>query len=616
MQRDIPKFVSHPDPRVFLGGNYVVMDYETTNREKGSALDRNNTLLLARWCLGRGHARYELGGVNAYAEWGDEFHQAKLLDDIGRADFIVAHQTKFELQWLKRCGADLRKILPYCTLIGEKVLAGNRKRLLGLDATAKRRGKGHKESFVSLLIKHGVCPSHIPAGALDSYCGQDVSLTEAIFLDQREELAELGLLPVAYCRNLVTPVLADIEFNGMMLDKERVRTTYEDYSQRYASLEAEFSALTGGINVKSPKQLAEHIYGKLGFLELTDHKGRPVRTPPSKKSPGGNPKTDKETVARLVAKTPEQKAFIKVAKEIIKLKTPLQNLTKMQGICDASPDDPRVYAIFNQTITKTDRLSSTARNGGFQFQNFDRAFKPLFQARGPGRVICEGDGGQLEFRVAAFLGNDENAKRDIAEGVDVHAISAATIGCDRQAAKAFTFKPLFGGGSGTPRQRKYFEYFKLRYSGIARTQERWAMEAAQRKFTVTPWGLRFYWPDAEIQKTGYVTGQTQIYNAPIQSFATADIIPLCLVLLWHATGDFGDACLILSTIHDSIVADVEEEIAEEYARRLGEAFTKDIYVMLERLYGIEFDVPLSAGVKIAKHWGEGNEIKFESRLDI
>jgi DNA polymerase I-like protein with 3'-5' exonuclease and polymerase domains len=605
LHASLPWFVASPDPNVYLGDNYVVLDFETTNREKGSALDARNALVLACWRLGASHP--DAGGEGRdYAEWADEFGQHRLADHIKRAKFIVAHNTKFELGWLKRCGVDLRSILPYDTMIGEKVLAGNRRRELSLEATAQRRGMGGKKTFVSTLIEAGVNPTEIPARSLEDYCAQDVTLTEAIFLEQRRELESLGLLPVVYVRNLTTPALADIEPNGMYLAKDRVQETYFEYAEKYAELEAKFSELTGGINVKSPKQMAEYIYGKLKFEELTDYKGKPLKTDT------GNPRTDKETLAKLKATTPEQKAFLRVAKELVKLKTPLQNLTKMWSIVNENPDDPRVFAVYNQTITQTDRLSSTARNGGFQFHNFDRAFKKLFRARGDGRLVCEADAPQLEFRVATLLGHDAVAKDDIQKGVDVHANTASVIGVDRQQAKPFTFKPLYGGNSGTPRQRAYYEWFRNRYAGIYRTQESWTYTVARDKCLVTPWGLRFYWPDTEVSKSGYVTNTTQIFNYPIQSFATADIIPLCLVLVWHRVACLGERdCLLVNTIHDSIIAEIEPKVLDKYTRLIVDCFTHDIYELIEEIYGIKIDVPLGVGIKAGEHWGEGDERKFE-----
>lgn len=603
MHTSLPSFVSNPNPDIYLGSNYLVLDVETTNREHGSALDGQNTLILACWRLGNGHPDASRG--RDYAVWSDEFGQSDLLAACARADFIVAHHSKFEGGWLRRCGLNLRKILPYDTMIGEKVLAGNRKQSLSLDATAARRGLGSKSAVAASLIKAGVCPTQIPQSMLQEYCEQDVALTESIFLQQRDELAALSLLPVAYCRNLVTPALADIEFNGMTLAPERVQETYRDYATKYAHLEEEFSKVTGGINVKSSKQMAEFIYGGLAFEEPTDYRGQILKTA------AGKPKTDKETIANLKAYTPEQKAFLKVTRELIKFKTPLQNLTKMYDICRESPDDPRVFASYNQTVTKTDRLSSTSRNGGFQFQNFDRAFKKLFKARKPGHVICEADAPQLEFRVAAMLGNDEVAKRDILDGVDIHANTASVLGSNRQDAKSKTFRPLYGGNNGTPREKAYFKYFRDRYAGIYEAQSAWCVEVAKNKQLITPWGLRFYWPDTEITKSGYITNSTQIFNAPIQSFATADIIPLTFVLLWHRVAEFGDDCTLVNTIHDSIIAEILRAIERAYKQVVVECFTHDIYELVEKIYGIAIDVPLGVGIKVGEHWGEGDEEKYE-----
>ena len=450
-EQQLPKFVREPDPEIFLYGSFLVLDFETTNKERGTSLDAANGLLFAHW---RRHLSQDgRWSIRDNSVWADEYGQHELLADIGSVDFIVAHHTKFELGWLRRCGLDLRKILCYDTLIGEKVLAGNLKLQLSLDATGARRGLGQKDVTASRLIKGRVCPSQIPKRLLEDYCRQDVALTEQIFLQQRQELSELGLLPVAYCRNLVTPVLADIEFNGMTLDPERVGATHNDYAERYSALAKDFAAVTGGINPKSGKQMREFIYGVLGFSKPTDHKGNELVTD------GGKAKTDKATILSLKAETDEQQTFKRLAVELAKLKVPLQNLVKMKAICEESPDDPRIFASFSQTTTKTHRLSSTGRNGGFQYQNLDRAFKRLFKPCASGRVVCEADAPQLEFRVAAFLGNDARAKKDISEGFDVHQATADTLGVSRQNAKAFTFKPLFGGNSGTPREKKYYKYF-------------------------------------------------------------------------------------------------------------------------------------------------------------
>jgi len=605
----LPAFVSDPNPDIYLSDNYLVLDFETTSIEHGTALAGRNDLLLVCWSELDVRVRRR-----ARAVWGNEFNQSELIAAIARASFVVAHNAKFELQWLRRCGIDLRKVLVYDTLLAEKVLAGNRKWQLSLEATSARRALGGKSPTASRLIKAGVCPSEIPVSMLEEYCAQDVALTEQVFLIQRQELSSLGLLSVAYSRNLVCPVLADIEFNGMYLDRARVPEVYDDYVGRYREAEKRFKAIAGTVNFKSPKQLSAFLYGdsenpetpSLNFAELTDRKGNPERTA------AGGRKTDKHTIPKLVATTDAQKAFKAVMHEIQKLKVPVQNLEKMQAVIKDNPNDPRMYAVFNQAVTDTGRLSSSARNGGMQFHNFDRSFKKLFRARKDGFIVCEADAPQLEFRVAGFLGNDATAKSDIQTGLDVHKATAATLGVSRQSAKPFTFKPLYGGNSGTKRELKYFDYFRRRYDGIYREQSRWTMRVASDKYLVTPWGMRFYWPDTEITQSGYVTNTTQIFNYPVQSLATAEIIPLALVCLWHLVGRFGDDCLLVNTIHDSIIAEINPKHLDDYTHCVVHSFTVEIYSLLHKLYGIKFDFPLGVGIKTAHNWGDTkDELKFE-----
>jgi DNA polymerase I-like protein with 3'-5' exonuclease and polymerase domains len=204
------------------------------------------------------------------------------------------------------------------------------------------------------------------------------------------------------------------------------------------------------------------------------------------------------------------------------------------------------------------------------------------------------------------------AKADIRDGVDVHAATSAYVGVNRQEAKSRTFRPLYGGRSGTPRERKYIAYFTNRYASIYRTQSGWTYDVARDKRLVTATGLIFYWPNATISKDGYVSNTTQIFNYPIQSLATADIMPLVLVCIWHRISSLGDDALVINTVHDSHVADVAEHALAEYKRIVVQAFTVDIYPLMEKLYGIKLDVPLGVGIKTAKHW---TDTKIEEKHD-
>jgi DNA polymerase-1 len=273
-----------------------------------------------------------------------------------------------------------------------------------------------------------------------------------------------------------------------------------------------------------------------------------------------------------------------------------------------------VYASYNQAVTQTHRLSSSGRKGGFQFQNFDRAFKPLFTVRNPGWQLVEGDAPQLEFRIAADLGNDREAKAMIRRGEDVHAMSAKVMRCSRQDAKKDTFGPLYGKISGTPRQQAYFEAFRKKYKDIYATQVGWTHEVLKTGELKTPWGLTFYFPGTKLKEGGYITNTPSIFNYPIQSFATADIIPMVLALVWYRMTDIRG--MLVNTIHDSIVAEIHPSDVDAYKGLLIQSFTNDIYPLVKSVYGMTIDVPLGVGIKSGTHWGAGEETKFEPREDI
>src|SRR6185312_12167532 len=162
----LPNFLENLDPNIFWSDNYVVLDFETTNKDKGFAGREDNRIVLATWIYGSGHrGPRTLGNIHSgvYFKLGNEFEQGELVEAVQSADFIVAHFAKFELQWLVLAGLDISRILPWDTVLGEYVLAGNRRRALDLDSVSRRRNLGSgKEDLVSSLIQSGICPSEIP----------------------------------------------------------------------------------------------------------------------------------------------------------------------------------------------------------------------------------------------------------------------------------------------------------------------------------------------------------------------------------------------------------------------------------------------------------------------
>jgi len=593
--------------------NYVVLDFETTNKDFGSAVDPENRLLLACWDV------IEDGEVVRKSKWGDEYEMGELEADIAAADFIVPFNAKFELGWLKRCGLDLHDILVFDPFLAEWVIQSNLRNTnpLNLNATAQRYGMGQKLDIVSYLIGKGICPSEIPAEWLEEYCFKDVELTRLVFEKQREVLDEKGLWHLVLTRNLTVPVLTEMEFNPQHLDKEGVNEVYERSVNEFMDLENKLGTFTDGINLNSPKQKAEFLYDKMGFVPPKDKKGNLITTKTGALS------TDAATMARLKPKNKKQRTFLELYSKRNKLNTLLtKNLSFFKAAVDEL--DGKFYGVFNQGFTDTGRLSASGRKvftemlgreAGPQTQNLPRAFKYLFGTHNEDEEVWSWDGAQLEFRVAAQLGKDDIATQEIVDGVDIHTVTGQVLadsgekgfkdmdlGTRRQASKGQTFQPLFLGRGNTKAQNEYAKFFWNKYDDIYQMQQEWIAQCTQKKFYTAPYGMRFYFPNARMTSTGWVEGSNQIANYGIQGFATGEIMPLALVFAWHYTRD--QKVELFNTVHDSIVARVHKDVDKEWLKEvIVHSMTHDVFSWLSVVYEYDFDdVPLGVGLKIGKAW--------------
>lgn len=591
----LPLHVESPDPSLYLGDNYVVVDFETTTRLKGSPVDPRNKIVLASWRQ----------GGRTYSHFGSEYEQGALVEAVREADFLVAHNAKFELGWLRRCGLDLRQVIVYDTQIGDYVRGGNRYPLqqLSLKRTAQRYKLGMKIDLIGKMWAEGIETDEIPRSWLKEYCELDVKLCEDIFLQQREILKQRNLLPVQYQRCLVTPMLADLEQIGMQLDEEKVDGLIVAMEDEYARKTAELQDYAGGVPPSSVKQKREFIYDTLKFKAPLDYRGKPILTA------SGDNSVAADALARLRPQTQRQRDYLRLHEEWASLHSDVTKyLRKFRECC--TNDGGLLHASFNQCSTRTHRLSSNGVTYRVQFQNLNRRFKPLFRSRNDGWLIGEADGAQLEFRVGAHLGRDGVALRDIWEGVDIHSYTADIIGCSRQDAKAHTFKPLYGGKSGTPEQQRYYSEFENKYRGISGTQKRWVHGVLNTKKLVTEWGLVYYWPDTKMTQSGYIINTTSICNYPVQALATAEIIPSAMVCAWHRMKDMRS--FLVNTVHDSIIAELHPEEVDLWHEIARQCLIVDAYSMMERLYGLALTVPLGAGVTTGTNWGAKNETKYEA----
>jgi DNA polymerase-1 len=306
----------------------------------------------------------------------------------------------------------------------------------------------------------------------------------------------------------------------------------------------------------------------------------------------------------------EASSFLQDLKRLSALDTYLSSF--VEGIKTHVKSDGMLHVRLLQHRTATGRFSGADPN----MQNMPRGgtfpVKKVFVSRWEGGKILEADFAQLEFRTAAYLSQDKVAINEIKTGFDVHAYTADIITksgqpTTRQDAKAHTFAPLYGatGFGRTKAEARYYQDFTKKYKGVASWHSRLAKEALEKRSITTPSGREFSFPDVERRMNGSVSHFTQIKNYPVQSFATADIVPLILTHIEDRL-KLLQSCIV-NTVHDSIVIDVHPDEINKVIFIL-KSINEDMNTIINQQFRIDFNVPLLLEAKIGDNWLDTKDV--------
>ena len=308
----------------------------------------------------------------------------------------------------------------------------------------------------------------------------------------------------------------------------------------------------------------------------------------------------------------EAESFLQKVRRLSAVETYLSSF--VEGIATHVKGDGKLHVRLLQHRTGTGRLSGADPN----MQNMPRGgtfpVKRVFISRWEGGSVMEADFAQLEFRVAAFLSQDITAIDEVTTGFDVHSYTAKVISdagqpMSRQDAKAHTFAPLYGasGFGRSQAEAAYYKQFTKKYHGIAKWHESLAKEALNTSKITTPSGREFSFPDVTRRRYGGVTYFTQIKNYPVQSFATADIVPISLIYIDKLlTANKLRSCVV-NTVHDSIVIDVHPQEKEKVLQVISAANCKLIEIINKR-WNIDFNIPLLLEAKIGPNWLDTKDV--------
>ena len=390
-------------------------------------------------------------------------------------------------------------------------------------------------------------------------------------------------------------VLADMEITGVKINKDFLEKTSIELEDRMKKLTEDIYSLAGEeFNIASPKQLGEILFVKLGI-------------PYPKKVKDNNFSTSKDILDKvskyhpIIDKIEEYRLVFKLYRNYA------------IGLLNEIASDGRIHTIFNQTLTRTGRLSSSNPN----LQNIPirieegrlirKAFVPEENS-----VLLSSDYSQIELRIFAHMSNATNLIEAFVSGEDIHKKTASDIfGVDidkvtpsmRYQAKAVNFGILYGISSfglsedlqiDVKSAKKFIDDYLDTYPGIKEYMNNVIKEAHERGYVKTIMNRKRV--IEELNNRNYMIrsmGERMALNTPIQG-SSADILKKAMIEIYNEFNRLGLKSKMLIQVHDELVFNVlnsEKETVKEIVTNI-----------MENTY--KLSVPLKVEINEGNNWYE------------
>jgi DNA polymerase-1 len=499
---------------------------------------------------------------------------------------LVGHDVKGSLKVLLELGVQELPAVGHDTLMGAYLL------------DSLRREQSLTELAQVELGYEGSSFEDLDTDELITRAPEIIAVIKALHAKQAKALKEIPKVE-SVAKDIewpVIPVLARMEYIGIELDtkylakfSEQIEDLITDYEQQiYGYADQEF-------NIGSPTQLAEILFEKLDLPKQGIKKG----------------KTGFSTAASELDKLRDKHPIIDLItqyREVTKLKN-----TYVDTLPKQVDENSRVHTTFNLATAPTGRLSSNDPN----LQNIPvrtdlgKHIRTAFVA-GKGKKLVSADYSQFEIRLAAYLAGDEELIDMFNRGTDIHTATAAQVyGREledvtkqmRRAAKVINFGIMYGmsphglsvaAGMTREQAQNFIDRYKELRKPLFDYIDSILDKARKDGYVETLFGRRRPMPD--IHSSNFVVRQAAeraAINMPIQG-TEADLMKMAMVKIDDLLRSQHNDCRMLLQIHDSVLVECPEEVADRIAKLL-----KDT---MESVY--ELPVELTVDTTIGDNWGE------------
>ncbi len=522
----------------------------------------------------------------------------------------IGQNLKYDMLVLRRYKIKLTPI-DDTMLISYAVDTGNGGH--GMDDLAERHFAHKCISFkeVAGTGKKQVTFDKVAIPQATEYAAEDADVTLRLWKILKPRLAaEKRTTVYETLERPLVPVLADMEFNGIKVDRQVLARLSGNFAQRLEGIETEIHDLAGeSFNIGSPKQMGEILFGKLGL-------------PGGKKTKTGAYSTGANVLDDLAGneELPED------ARKLVLTILEWRQLSKLKSTyTDAlpefiNPQTGRIHTSYAMAATSTGRLASTDPN----LQNIPirtaegREIRTAFIAE-QGNKLISADYSQIELRVLAHIADIDALKNAFAEGLDIHAMTASEMfdtpieGMDpmiRRRAKAINFGIIYGIsafglanqlGIARSEASDYIKMYFKRFPGIKDYMETIKKQARENGYVQTIFGRTMHYPQINTKnKQQQAFFERAAINAPIQGSA-ADIIRRAMIRMPDALENAGlkNARMLLQ-VHDELIFECPEKSAEKTISIATKTMEEACNPVLQ------LSVPLKVDAQAANNWDEAH----------
>ena len=502
---------------------------------------------------------------------------------------LVLQNFKYDFEIIKN-NFDLELKLYADTMILSWLLDTNEK--VGLDYQIEKYFN-HKMIAFKDVVKKGENFSNVDISNACDYAAEDALMTLKLFNKQLELFEQRNaqeLLKLAFDLEFdFIYVLADMESNGIKIDVNLLKKLKEINSVYIQELTNKIYETSGAeFNINSPKQLGIVLFETLGLSA-----GKKTKTGYS---------TDEAVLSSLFD-----------AHDVIPLLLNYREAYKLQSTyieplleLGLKNEDNRIHTSFLHTGTATGRLSSKNPN----LQNIPVKSEAGSQIRSAfipenGYTLVGIDYSQIELRLLAHFSGDEALVNAFNNDLDIHYQTAVKIFREDEAkdkrsiAKSINFGLLYGMGSkklgdtlgiSSKDAKIYIEsYFKAFKSvkDYLKSVEDFAHVNGYIKTLLNRKRLFNFDSANAMIKAAYLR---EAVNTMFQGSA-ADLIKLSMVEI-HKKYKNNNNVRMLLQIHDELIFEIKEDIADEIIKELKE--------IMENVY--KLNIPLKVSIARGNSW--------------